>query len=280
VQVYTSGVLYFGVPFHIPTFEMSWPGSAVSTPVDALPTLPSWVAPNGAATPFVWAPTVRVVAGRYLMMFGASRAGGAMCIGAATSGNAGGPFAPTTVEWCDPDPRVGWLDPSLLVDGDGSIWLTWSRQWSTRGGSEIVAQRLTGDGLGLVGSRSTLVSFVAAASATDGRNFGPAPFVENPALVRDGHNGYDLLVSIGTWTDTSYRTVEIPCLLPYGACVPSRGADISASMKVGDVSSVGGASVVVDDGRNGDILLFHGRTAASGGNRWAFATETRQLPSW
>ena len=201
---------------------------------DALPTLPSWNVKNDADRAqsctdpgvLVWAPTVRAVAGRWLMMWGGSRKVGSMCIGAATSSNPATAFTPQSFSWCDTNAAVGWLDPQLYVEGS-NVWLTWSRQWKKPDGcmdSEIVIQPLSSNGLAMTGSRQQLVSFDSVKNL--GGTFGCASVVENPQLVKDPYNGYDLLLSVGTWYDQTYRTIEVPCINFVNNCYTQYGGSL------------------------------------------------------
>jgi len=261
-QVYTTNNFWYKVP----TFTTGWPSGNSFAARDALADRPAWSPPVAGA--FIWAPTVRFLAGRYLMMFTASvgNHSRSACIGAATSSNVSGPFQPTSFQLCDPNPAVGYLDPYIFREG-GEAWLLWSRQWN--GGSEIVIQKLTSNGLGVTGTRYRLLTFAEAVSISPG-GLGSNPFVENPALVKDPYNGYDLLVSLGTWSDPNYRTVELPCLNKTGNCLPSEGGAIS-NMMGGNLTGRGGASLVFDNSPTSNVMVFH---AFSGTQRWSFAMDT------
>jgi len=268
VEVYTTAA---GFSF-VPTFHWTKSTNTLSNVHDALPpsSLPSWVGPYAPGIPTeVWAPTVRFIANRYVLMFSASRPGGAHCIGAAVSSAAEGPFSPVnSVAWCDPNPSVGYLDPQLFADLDGSIWLYWSRQWSANGGSEIRGQQLSSDALSRLGGESVLVSYADVARLASG-SLGNNSYVENPAVAIDRHNGYDLLVSIGTWDQPGYREVEIGCVSRTTQCAPSRGGVITLAPN--PVGNAAGASFVSDDGRSGAQLVFHGNDPAGSPPRSVFS---------
>ena len=185
-----------------------------------------------------------------------------------------GPFTVVpTFKLCDSQSNVGMLDPQLYREGSDT-WLLWSRQWrSGSGGSEIVTQKLTANGLGLVGTRPyRLLTFDQANQASPATN-GPNSYVENPALVKDPYNGYDLIVSIGDWKDGSYRTVEVPCLTVTGNCLPGEGDSISGLMGGTSVSSKGGGSLMYDFSPDGNILAFHGRPTGVG-ERYPYVQKT------
>src|SRR5947209_6758625 len=68
----------------------------VAAGLDALPTLPGWVAYDGGSGSYdVWAPDVsRRDDGTYLLYYTARDTSGMQCIGAATASTPAGPFAP------------------------------------------------------------------------------------------------------------------------------------------------------------------------------------------
>lgn len=272
----TNSWVNWGVWHHVPSYTYGVSNNSVSNLHGALPTLPTWAVANPAGPgnkPYVWAPTVRYVNGRYLMLVGMSRANGSLCIGAATSTSPTGTFTPfNDVQWCDSNGGIGWLDPQIFVDPTGgALRVYWSQQWA--GGSRIVTQQMTVSSAGRptrTGSIQTLVNFADVASI-GGSAVG---VVENPAVVADPYNGFDLLVSVGDWTNNSYRTVEVPCLAANGSCIPSRGGAISLGG-----NSQGGLSLSGDDARTGaPWMVFHARTASTGTRYpWGMSATTINL---
>ncbi len=284
-QMYTTKA---GIPpyvsANVPSYRVDTQsfGGYLSTPVDALPSLPVWVKTNTAAcqanpwdcSPYDWAPTVRVVGGKYLMMFSGSRQAGYACIGAAWSSRPEGPFTPMGTQWCDGS--SGLLDPQLFVAPDGKVWVYYSLQQPWRNYSEIRAQQISFNGFSIatIGGPTTLVTVDQARSTCGIRNpvtncamnAGATPaghYVENPAMVKDPYNGYNLLVSVGNWQDNSYTTVEIPCLSPNSNCAPGYGAPIMFSSS--DYAQSGGASLLRDDSPTNNVIFFHARRPGESG---------------
>ncbi len=280
---------------HIPSY-LTVPGTAISAyEEDALPTPPS--ASDGI---YAWAPTVRFISGQYLMMFSESIPGRANCIGAAKS-STGGVFTPiNSWTFCSGTSTVGYLDPDLFVDpATGDTWLTYSRQWWTgpvgnqaadTPESEIDSIQIDPTGIlsgadncpfgplpdcGLLSTNYLMLSFqdisanISNSSDQTPGSVGTNDRIENPALVADPYNGYDLSVSLGSWWLPNYTTVEIPCILPYGECVPSLGAPLMYQDGEGGVTraeggatnfqmynSPGGASYLNDGSPNGNVMIW------------------------
>jgi hypothetical protein len=274
-QVYATNTWFWGAKLNVPTYRYNLSTHAVDGFDDALPDsrLPSWVQPNVADNvKFVWAPTVRVVGGKYLLMFTASRRSGWACIGAAYSSTPKGPFTATSTQWCSS--AGGLLDPQLFVDAGGAVWVHYSLQNPNTRSSQIMAQQISfnGSSVAAVGAATTILTVSQARSVCGLRhpvtsctvNPGSTPaghFVENPAMVRDPHNSYDLLVSVGNWQDNSYRTVEVPCTAPNGGCLADYGAPIQVSDS--NLKQLGGASLLRDDSPDNNRLFFHAKVGSA-----------------
>ena len=263
----------WGVRYHVPSYTLTIPGGQALSEHDALPNLPSWTFDEADPTKDseTWAPTVRYIGGRYLLMFSNSSRNmpnHEMCIGAATSTSLAGTFSPTSFQLCGPAGHQ-FIDPQLFVDpGTNRVYLLWSDQWGFGGNSAIRARQLSSNGLGLVGGQYTLITYARTSVAAGGGRTGSKAVVENPALVKDPYNNYDLLVSFGTWNEAnSYSTIEIPCLAPTGSCIESRGAPLNL---VGQ--NPGGASLMSDGSPNYNYMMWH--AGLPDGQRYAYLSET------
>jgi beta-xylosidase len=177
---------------------------------DALPTLPRW-----ATWGSTWAPDVRRVNGAWVLYYSAlvkSQNGWTRCIGSATASTPTGPFKPVErLLVCQLD-RRGSIDPRTFVDGDGTLWLHWKSDDNadpngTRHAS-IYAQRLSGDGLTLVGPRTVIVT---ADQLWEGQ------VVEAPQMVRA--SGHYWLFYSGNWYNTPKYAIGVAeCRGPAGPC--------------------------------------------------------------
>lgn len=231
-------------PWNVPSFRIK--GGVASSPSDALPVVPRWS--DGL---HIWAPTVDPLGPGWLMLFGASRSGGRLCIGAALASDLLGAFSATGFRLCSEDlgwgGRYGLLDPDLYL-GPGGPLLVFSRQTGGTGSgqSDIMAVPFHPGSLAVVGPARRLLSFDEARSvpgvgAAQLRGLPEAPAViENPHLLADPYNQGGLptlLFSMGAWRDqgSGYATVEVPCTL--SRCIPGLGVVMLRG--IGGVSSSG-----------------------------------------
>jgi len=168
---------------------------------DALPKVGSWTY-NGQT----WAPEVLARDdGTFVLYYTAN-----LCVGRAVASKPLGPFVDTTKR-----PLVcqrslgGSIDASPYRDGDGTLYLVWKNDGNNVGlGTTIWAQRLSPDGLRLVGPRRPLE-----------RNDRPweAMVVEGPVLWK--HDGrYTLFYSGNAYDSDSYAVGYATCDTPLGPC--------------------------------------------------------------
>lgn len=276
---------------HIPAC-LTVPGTSTSIcGSDALPTPPIQnYPPASGQADLTWAPTVRYINGEYLMMFSesiSSDPGRGNCIGAAIS-STGSNFSPiNTWTMCSGTRYVGFLDPYLFSDpSSGNTYLLYSRQWCAGASnpqqgctsspqSEIDSVQINPSAIesgaahcpfpvpncGYIGSSPYQMATFQQLSA-----YGPTDtnsYVENPAIVKDPNNGYDLVMSYGHWSQPNYETIEIPCLLPYGECLPNSGA-VLLSQNGGSITgpgpaynSPGGMSFLFDGSPTANVAIWH-----------------------
>ena len=123
-----------------------------------MPVPPRWALPG---RPDIWAPEALRIGDRYIVYFSARHArlrrpdGLKLCVGAAVANRPEGPFVP------QPEPLTcggadGTIDPSPMRDGH-DLWL----YTKTDGNcchvpTTVIAQRLSSNGLGLLGSPTTV----------------------------------------------------------------------------------------------------------------------------
>jgi len=285
-EIYTTSAENLNIPTW--NWNLSTHAQVGSFFGDALPTRPSWnTAGNGGVR--VWAPTVRAVAGRYLMFWSGSDSQhpNGNCLGAATSSSVSGPFTGVTsgefAPWCPGPDKVEFLDPQLFFDPQtGLLWLYFSRQDHTNGSGvatgDIDAVQLSSNGLSRVGTVYTLETYSTVAAHFTCAGHLTYPRLENPAMVFESRIGsYVLLTSFGSFVrGDCYETVEVTCSAPNSGC-NSGPNDANVVNLAGDqnVTQTGGAAMVNDlDSGNGDWIVFAGYTPTSGGKRIPYEDST------
>jgi beta-xylosidase len=167
---------------------------------DALPKVGSWTF-NGET----WAPEVlKRGDDSYVLYYTATK-----CIGRAVAREPLGPFADPAKESLVCQSTLGGsIDPSPFRD-DGELYLLWKNDGNAIGvPTQIYAQRLSPDGLRLVGRRTTIE-----------KNDVPweASVVEGPMLWKhDGH--YFLFYSGNVYSGAGYAVGYATCRSPLGPC--------------------------------------------------------------
>jgi len=189
-------------------------GRSWSAPVEAMPVVPAWAF---AREPSIWAPEVMQIAGHYVLYFSARHAarmrpdGRSLCIGAAVSDVPEGPFV------AQPQPLTcggphGVIDASPFRDSyDDALWL----HFKTDGNccatpTTVMAQRLSDDGLALVG-QATVVQGIANDAPWEGH------VVEAPQMLH-AKGRYWLFYSGNDYGGKSYATGYAICDAPAGPC--------------------------------------------------------------
>jgi xylan 1,4-beta-xylosidase len=131
--------------------------------------LPGW------ATDSLWAPEIFVDDGGVRVYYSARRHGGRLCVAVATARRLTGPYTDRGPLVCQP---AGSIDPTRARDGDGRLFLVWKEDGNAIGrGSTIWRQRLTPDGLRLVGRP---VAMLRSRARWEGK------VVEAPSIVEHG----------------------------------------------------------------------------------------------
>jgi hypothetical protein len=234
---------------------------------DAMPTLPSWAAPEG----ITWAPGVlQVSATRFVLFFASKRAGsgpvgsrGQMCVGRAIATSPNGPFVDNHAAPLQCETRRWSLDPSPFADSNGAMYLVWRQDVDDPARSSAMnavwVRKLSADGASFAaGSSPHEILRRANGSWED-------PIVENPAMVVSGGKHY-LFYSGNEWRSAHYAVGYAECASAIGPCTKkSTGAPWLASKPGIGMTGPGGEEVVrtmggaADVTANGDLLMtMHG----------------------
>jgi hypothetical protein len=206
LYLYTSGKPFtatLNVPVASSTNFHQW-----STVTDALPNLPPWVTPG-----FNWAPDVHQFGSTYVLYYTAHvEFLNEECIGAATSSSPIGPFSPVGVHpFICQSGLSGSIDPRVFTDSSGTNWMLWKSDENSRllaTPTILWSQKLTPNGLGLIGTPSYLMSPDEPWQGS---------IVEAPSMVEV--NGVYWLTYSGNWFNQSEYGIGVAwCLGPSGPC--------------------------------------------------------------
>ncbi len=205
--LYTSGIpgpTFVNVPVTSSSDFRTW------TPVtDALPTLPSWVAPG-----YTWAPDVHRFGKGYVLYFTALIRGsnpGMECIGDAVGSSLTGPFRPLPQPFICQQNLGGDIDPRVFVAPDGSRYMLWKSDQNIGGATtptQMWSQPLSADGLHLVGQPALLLQPDQPWEGT---------IVEAPDMVYV-HGAYWMIFSGNWFNQPSYAIGAARCSTPLGPC--------------------------------------------------------------
>jgi GH43 family beta-xylosidase len=239
--LYTSGIpgsRAINVPVASATTFGDWTPST-----DALPVLPPWAVPD-----FTWAPDIHQFGSSYVLYFTALVKGTSpamQCIGAATGTSPVGPFtAEATPFICQTD-QGGTIDPRVFTDSDGTRWMLFKSDQNIGGANaptKMWSQRLTSDGLGLIGQPALLMQPDEPWQGT---------IVEAPDMVKVG--GSYWMVYSGNWfNQTDYAIGMARCAGPAGPC-----ADTSPTPLLGsNAQGVGPGEASLYQDQSGVWLLY------------------------
>jgi beta-xylosidase len=210
---------------------------------DALPELGPW-----AVEGKTWAPEVLALdGGRYVLYYTANDLDlGAQCVGRAVAEAPEGPFRDDSRDplVCQTD-EGGSIDASPFRDEDGTLWLLWKNDGNCCGeDTYLYSQRLSPDGLRLVGERTRLARQDAAWEGS---------LVEAPTLWREG-GGLFLFYSANDYGSDRYAVGYATCESPAGPCEDARENPILTTR----CEAVGpGHQALVRDADGDTWILYH-----------------------
>lgn len=219
---------------------------------DAMPVLPSWASTEAG---YVWAPAVLKRDDHYILYFTARDENtGFQCIGRATAAALRGPYLdesedPLVCQVIEPEALCGSIDTSVIVDDNDDAWLLWKSDENApdcAADSRLWSQRLSADGLRLVGDRQVLLTHDADWET---------PLIEGPAMVQIADRDFILFYSANRWETADYATGFARCASPAGPCTKVTTTAPWLSSTAGP-----GGPEVVRDGAGAPVLTFHAWT--------------------
>ena len=215
---------------------------------DALPVLPAW-----AGSGYTWAPDIHQFGSTYDLYFTAYVKGSdEECIGSAVSSSPTGPFTPEREPFICQTGMGGSIDPRVFTAADGTRWMLWKSDQNYGGRSVptvLWSQKLTGNGLGLVGSPSRLMGPDESWQGT---------IVEAPDML-DVDGTYWVFYTGNWFNQPVYGVGAARCAGPAGPCADTTDTPLLATNLQG--SGPGEASVFADSA--GVWMLYTPYYAAS-----------------
>jgi len=208
---------------------------------NALPSLPSWAAPN-----LTWAPAVAALNGHFELYYAVDVAGTSdECISVATSSAPGGPFIDKSTGPLECQKNLGGsIDPSVFVASTGTPYLVWKS--GGPGSSAIWSQQLDASGTTFsAGTTPTLL-------LTPDQRW-ESGTVEAPDMVSTGGRFF-LFFSGNDWNSANYGVGAASCSGPLGPCTDTASSPILGSG--GAIDGPGGESVFTDPSGN-FYIAFH-----------------------
>ncbi len=232
--------------------------------------LPAWVAQAVPATNQLWAPDISYFGGVYHLYYCASTLlSQVSAIGEATS--------PTLDQ---SSPAYGWtdqgevlasstgddfnaLDPTILTDTDGRVWLTYGSFWSG------IKQRAVDPSSGKLSQTDAAVYSLAARPSV------PDHAIEGASLVHHG-SYYYLFASTGHCceaddTQDDYEQVVGRGPSPHGPFIDTNGIDMMQGggnvLLQGNAvwNAPGGGTAYLDSSHGDSLLVFHAANLDEGG---------------
>ena len=210
---------------------------------DAMPELAPWVEPGKT-----WAPEVlRRKDGKYVLYYTAASSEELLqCLGHAVSDSPEGPFVDRDRKpfICQGD-EGGSIDASPFADTDGSQYLLWKNDGNCCGlPTYIYSQKLSPDGLRLVGKRARLVVQDAPWEGN---------LVEAPTLWKHG-KGYYLFYSANAYNTEYYATGYARCEGPLGPC---KDAPENPILETASGAAGPGHQTIIRDDDGEEWMVYH-----------------------
>jgi arabinan endo-1,5-alpha-L-arabinosidase len=232
--------------------------------------IPSWIMAKLPNVTGLWAPDISFFSGEYHLYYNASTPGSQQTImGLVTN---------TTLDSADPDYRwvdrgsvlesrqgddFNALDPNILVDADGSIWLTYGSYWTG------IKQRQIDPSTGMLLTANPKRYDLATRPGV------PDDAIEGASLVHHG-DYYYLFVSVdhccaATIAEDNYKQAVGRSTSPHGPFVDEAGTPmINGGGTVllegdGHWNAPGGGTAYLDAEFGESLLIFHAQNLAEHG---------------
>ncbi len=249
------------------------------------PSIPAWVQQQVPRAKGLWAPDISYFGGVYHLYYAASTLlSQDSAIGEATNVTLD-PASPAYA-WVDHGEVLASsrgndfnaIDPNILVDTSGAVWLTYGSFWSG------IKQHRIDPATGMLSSSDTTTYSLAARPASlNGA-------IEGASLVQHG-GYYYLFASVGhccasRLSDDNYEQVVGRGTSPQGPFVDQQGVDMRTGggtilLEGGSAwAAPGGGSAYLDPGSGTSLLPFHALNVSTGGTASLWIKQIAWTTDW
>jgi arabinan endo-1,5-alpha-L-arabinosidase len=269
------------LPMHCSQDKIHWVSCGSVFPGGA----PSWIPKHIPGSSGLWAPDISFFNGEYHLYYNASVLH--------TQRTVIGLVTNTTLDPSDPDYRwidrglvmeskagddFNALDPNILLDPDGSVWLTFGSYWSG------IKQRQIEPSTGLL-LASNVTRYDLAMRASN-----PDHAIEGASLVHHG-DYYYLFISVDhcceqTLGEDDYKQAVGRSSSPHGPFVDEDGTPLMSGggtvLLQGNASwnAPGGGTAYLDSSNGDSLLIFHAQNIAKGGIPYAWVKKLEWVNDW
>jgi arabinan endo-1,5-alpha-L-arabinosidase len=267
------------IPIRCSTDKIAWTGCGY-----VFSTLPSWISGAVPQATEIWAPDVSYFNSSYHIYYAASSFGSNVsAIGLVTN---------TTLD--STDPSYNWvdqglilqssssdnfnaIDPNILIDAGGSVWLTYGSFWTG------IYQQQIDAATGQIQSGSATYHLAERASGV------PNDPIEGSSLVYE--NGYYYLFVSWDYccesdpAQSDYKIVVGRGSSPNGPFLDESGVDMAAGggtiLLQGDATWAGpGGQTAYIDATDGDLIVFHALQLSQNGLDYLFVRSLTWANDW
>jgi arabinan endo-1,5-alpha-L-arabinosidase len=269
------------LPIHCSQEKVNWTTCGSVFPAG----IPAWVKEKVPGVAGLWAPDVSYFNGEYHLYYNGSLLHTQQTvIGLVTNSTLDS--ADPSYKWVDrgvvlasnPGDDFNALDPTILVDSDGSVWLTYGSYWTG------IKQRQVDPATGmLLASNSTRYDLATRPGV-------PHNPIEGPSLVR--HRGYYyLFVSVDFCCESdvatnNYKQAVGRSTSPHGPFVDEVGTPMmngGGTVLIqgdNDWGAPGGGTAYLDAVNDDSLIIFHAHNLAKSGHPYQWIKKLDWVNDW
>lgn len=269
------------LPIHCSQDKVNWIACGRVFPAG----IPAWVKAKVPGVIGLWAPDVSYFNGEYHLYYNGSQLHTQQTvIGLVT--NATLDPADPNYNWVDrgmvlasnPGDDFNALDPTILVDSDGSVWLTYGSYWTG------IKQRQVDPSTGMLLASNPIRYDLATRPGV------PNNPIEGASLVRHG-GYYYLFVSVDYCCESDvaandYKQAVGRSTSPHGPFVDEDGTpmmDGGGTVLIqgdSDWSAPGGGTAYIDDVNEDSLIIFHAHNLAKSGHPYQWIKKLEWVGDW